>query len=65
MSNENKLTDRELLLICYGAVKALAVESSYSRNLLALQKILDDHFAPPPIVIGQSAPWLDLHTEIK
>lgn len=43
-----KMTDREMLLLAYGALKAISY--SYS-NAIEITNILEDHLYPPQLII--------------
>lgn len=51
MSEEKKLTDRELLLIAYGAMRTSASESKYNTAFKEILTIIEYHLYPSPVFI--------------
>lgn len=45
------MTDKEMLMIAYGAIKAASKNSSYEKSLEGVLEILERHIFPAPLPV--------------
>ena len=57
---EKIMTDKEMLMVAYGALKIMDQDRTYGENIKAICKLIEGHIYPQPVVIYNAEPGIKL-----